>query len=324
MWNSQVQWNGGKMVRCTKIYFDNGDATMKGLILLLCLIWGFNFVIMKEANTAFPPVLFAAFRFGLGTVVLFIIVYFKKIPFPSKQDLKWYIVCGLLQTTFFNIALQISLNHISAGLTSVLTYSMPFWLTLMAHVLIPHERLTVKKTIGLVTGILGLFIAMNVTLGGSLWSLLLALSSGLAWAISNIIIKLKLKHCNNIQFTAWQMGLGAVGLALFSLLFEHGTSHWGVMPVIYILFAGTIASAFAFVLWFYILSNTEASKASISLLLVPMVGIVSGCLVLHETLKIATTIGILFVLIGIWLVNSKSKSNSNSPSRKYTSSNVRS
>jgi O-acetylserine/cysteine efflux transporter len=293
---------------------------MKSLILLLCLIWGFNFVVMKEANTAFSPVLFAAYRFALGAVVLFIIVYFKKIPFPNKRDMKWFIICGLLQTTFFNIAIQISLNHISAGITSVLTYSMPFWLTLMAHFLIPHEKLTVKKTIGLISGILGLFFAMDVKLGGSLWALLLALSSGFAWAISNIIIKQKLKDCNNIQFTAWQMGLGAIGLAVFSLLFEHGTSHWGVMPVVYILFAGIVASAFAFVLWFYILSNTEASKASISLLIVPMVGIVSGCLVLHETLKIATTIGILFVLIGIWLVNSKS----NSPSSKYISSNVRS
>jgi O-acetylserine/cysteine efflux transporter len=308
-----------KWMDAYKIYCDNGDASMKGLILLLCLIWGFNFVIMKEANTAFSPVLFAAYRFALGAVVLFIIVYFKKIPFPNKRDMKWFIICGLLQTTFFNIAIQISLNHISAGLTSVLTYSMPFWLTLMAHFLIPHEKLTVKKTIGLISGILGLFFAMDVKLGGSMWALLLALSSGLAWAISNIIIKQKLKDCNNIQFTAWQMGLGAVGLAIFSLLFEHGTSHWGVMPVVYILFAGIIASAFAFVLWFYILSNTEASKASVSLLIVPMVGIVSGCLVLHETLKIATTVGILFVLIGIWLVNSKS----NSASNKYTSSNVR-
>jgi O-acetylserine/cysteine efflux transporter len=293
---------------------------MNRLIFLLCLIWGFNFVVMKEANTAFPPVLFAAYRFALGSVVLFIIIYFKKIPFPNKRDMKWYIVCGLLQTTFFNIAIQISLNNISAGLTSVLTYSMPFWLTLMAHFLIPHEKLTVKKTIGLISGILGLFFAMDVKLGGSLWALLLALSSGLAWAISNIIIKQKLKHCNNIQFTTWQMAVGAIGLALYSILFEHRTSHWGVMPVIFILFAGIIASAFAFVMWFYILSNTEASKASISLLLVPMVGIISGCLVLHETLKISTTIGIVFVLIGIWLVNSKSKS----PSSNYTSSNVRS
>jgi O-acetylserine/cysteine efflux transporter len=307
------------MVRCTKIHFDNGDASMKSLILLLCLIWGFNFVVMKEANTAFSPVLFAAYRFALGAFVLFIIVYFKKIPFPNKRDMKWFIICGLLQTTFFNIAIQISLNHISAGLTSVLTYSMPFWLTLMAHFLIPHEKLTVKKTIGLIAGILGLFFAMDVKIGGSMWALLLALSSGLAWAISNIIIKQKLKDCNNIQFTAWQMGLGAIGLGIFSLLFEHGTSHWGVMPVVYILFAGIVASAFAFVLWFYILSNTEASKASISLLIVPMVGIVSGCLVLHETLKIATTIGILFVLIGIWLVNSKS----NSPSNKYAGRDVR-
>jgi O-acetylserine/cysteine efflux transporter len=303
-----------------KNFYHIGDASMKSLILLLCLIWGFNFVLMKEANTAFPPVLFAAYRFGLGTVVLFIIIYFKKIPFPNKRDMKWYILCGLLQTTFFNIAIQISLNHISAGITSVLTYSMPFWLTLMAHFVIPHEKLTVKKSIGLLSGILGLLIAMHIKLGGSMGAMLLALSSGLAWAVSNIIIKQKLTHNNNIQFTAWQMAVGAIGLAGYSLVFEHGPSHWGVMPVIYILFGGVIASAFGFVLWFYILSNTEASKASISLLLVPMVGLISGYFVLHETLRIETTIGILFILFGIWLVNSKSKA----PSSLYRSDSVRS
>lgn len=60
---------------------------MNGMILFLCLIWGFNFVIMKSANGAFPPVLFATFRFFVGAVVLFGVVYLKKIPMPSKRNL---------------------------------------------------------------------------------------------------------------------------------------------------------------------------------------------------------------------------------------------
>ena len=135
----------------------------------------------------------------------------------------------------------------------------------------------------------------------------MALTSGLSWAISNVIIKKKLQHCDQIQFTTWQMAIGTVGLFLFSFFFEHGDAHWGLMPIVYVLFAGIFPSALAFLLWTYILSKTEASKASMSLLLVPVVGAVSGFFFLGQVLSPITLIGIAFVLLGIWFVNSSSK-----------------
>ena len=285
---------------------------MNGMIFVLCLIWGFNWVVMKLGNGAFPPVLFASLRFIIGAVVLLGIAYWRRIPFPNKRDLKWYILCGFLQTTYFNIAIQISLNFISAGLTSVLTYSMPLFLSLMAHMWIPGERLTSRKTVGIAIGTLGLFFAMDAHIQGNFWALILALTSALSWALSNVIIKRKLQHCDNIQFTTWQMTFGALGLLLYSISFEHAPSHWGVMPILYLLFAGIIASSLGFVLWFHILSKTEASKASISLLLVPVVGVLSGCFVLHENLKPVTLIGMILVLVGIWFVNGAPKKGSES------------
>lgn len=280
---------------------------MNSMLGLLCLIWGFNWVVMKLGNGALPPVLFAALRFTTGAVVLFGVAYFRRIPLPTKRDLKWYALCGFLQTTYFNIAIQISLNYISTGLTSVLTYSMPLFLSIMAHFSIPGERLTPRKTIGIAIGLLGLCFAMDTHFDGEFWAIVLALSSAISWALSNVIIKRKLQHCNNVQFTTWQMALGAVGLILYSVFFEHGTSHWGVMPILYVLFAGIVASSLGFVLWFHILAKTEASKASIFLLLVPVVGVLSGWLILHEQLKLATLIGIVLVLVGIWFVNATAK-----------------
>lgn len=278
---------------------------MQLLSLLLCLIWGFNFVIMKLGNGLFPPVLFAAFRFLVGSGVLFFIVFLKRIPLPKREHLKWYILCGILQTTYFNIAIQVSLNYISAGLTSVLTYSMPLFLSLMAHYWIPGERLTTRKTIGITVGIIGLVVAMDIHISGNMWTLLLALSSAVSWAMSNVIIKQKLQHTDKVQFTAWQMAFGTMGLFIYSLLFEHGVSHWNLEAVSYLLFSGIVASALAFVLWTYILSKVEASTASITLLTVPIIGVISGWLFLHEQLKTVTLAGIAFVLLGIWIVNSK-------------------
>ena len=277
---------------------------MHGLMLFLCIIWGFNFVIMKLGNDVFPPVLFAAFRFLLGTIVLFGFSFVKKIPLPGKRELKWYILCGLLQTTYFNVAIQISLNHISAGLTSVLTYSMPLFLSLMAHYFIPGEKLTARKTGGILIGIVGLFLAMDIHFGENIWASILALSSAVTWAISSLIFKKKLQGCDTVQFTTWQMGAGAVGLFLYSISFEQGQSHWSLMAVVYLLYSGILASALAFVIWSHILSKLEASKASISLLIVPVIGTLSGFLFLKENLNAVTLLGIILALSGVWLVNS--------------------
>lgn len=101
------------------------------------------------------------------------------------------------------------------------------------------------------------------------------------------------------------MAVGAGGLLLYSICFESGVSHWGVMAIVYVLFSGIIASSLGFLLWFHILSKTEASKASISLLLVPVVGVISSCVFLDESFKLVTVIGIILVLVGVWIVNSK-------------------
>src|SRR5699024_3440081 len=212
-------------------------------MIILCLIWVFNFVVMKLGNDYFPPAEFAAFRFLTGSIVLIIVYLWKKIPLPKKSDVKWLVLCGIFQTAYFNVAIQISLNYIDAGLTSVLTYSMPLFLSIMAHLWIPSEKLSMKQTLGIMIGIIGLFIAMDVQSGGSFWIMLLGVSSAVSWAIANVIFKLKLKTSDTVQFTTWQMSIGTIGLFIYTYLFEAGESSWGTWPIMLILYSGVIASA---------------------------------------------------------------------------------
>src|SRR5699024_3760031 len=223
--------------------------------------------------------------------------------------LKWLILCGIFQTAYFNIAIQVSLNHIDAGLTSVLTYSMPLFLTLMAHQWIPIDRFTTRKMVGVVVGIIGVFIAMNIQLDGSVFIMLFALSSAVSWATANLLLKLKLQHCNAVQYTTWQMTIGTIGLWAYTLLFDQGTeSQWEITSIFYILFAGVIASALAFVMWSYILTHTESSQASPCIMLVPIGGVIAGVMFLDETVRTITVAGVALVLTGVYIVNGKSLS----------------
>ncbi|MGX2958441.1 DMT family transporter [Peribacillus sp. JNUCC 23] len=112
----------------------------------------------------------------------------------------------------------------------------------------------------------------------------------------------KWQGCDTIQFTTWQMGAGAIGLFTYSISFEHGQSPWS-LAVVYLLYSGVLVSALAFVIWSHLLSKMEASKASISLLIVSVVGTLSGFLFLKEDLTTITLLGITLALLGVWLVN---------------------
>jgi O-acetylserine/cysteine efflux transporter len=287
------------------------------LIILLCMIWGFNWVPMKVATDYFPPILFSTLRFSLGSIILLAILFYQRIPLPKWQDIKWYAICGLLQTTLIFACTQVALTHINIGVTSTLNFSMPFWLTIMAHFFISGEQINTRKLIGLIVGICGVFLVMDIDLLQLQWDAttlfyeLLALIGAIGWAASNVVAKIKLQENNKVQFTAFQMFIGSFGLLIASFLFERDYSIvWSWQGGVSLLFAGVIASAFAFVLWFYILSKGEASKASVSLLLVPVFGVLSGWLVLGESISIKTFIGMSFVVTGIGIVNMQKKKQS--------------
>lgn len=285
---------------------------MNWLIILLCVIWGFNWVMMDIGGQYFPPMMFSALRFLVGSLVIFLVIWFKRIPLPKKEDWKWYGICGILQIAYVYTVSQYALHYLDTGLACVLNFTMPLWLTLISPFFIPGERLTKIKLIGVFIGIGGLVMVMEINAaqlegnGMKLWMELLLLLGAMGWAICNIIIKKVLHSHDKIQFTGYQMLIGAILLLLGSLAFERGdTITWNMEGVIALLFAGIIASSLAYVLWFYILTKIDASKASISLLLVPVVGVFSSSLVFQTQLSWSVLIGIILILSGIGIVNLK-------------------
>src|SRR5699024_12685160 len=96
--------------------------------------------------------------------------------------------------------------------------------------------------VGIVVGIIGLFLAMNIQLDGSVFIMLFALSSAVSWATANLLLKLKLQHCNAVQYTTWQITIGAIGLWSYTLLFEQGIElKWELTFIFSILFVGLVA-----------------------------------------------------------------------------------
>ena len=270
-------------------------------LILLCFIWGFNFVVMKVANGYFAPELFVTYRFISGAIFLSVIALVVKLPVPPKKYWTWIVLTGALQIAFCSVAMQICFEYMSAGLVATLNYTMPIWVTILAKFFL-NEPLTPKKLFGITLSMAGIFLLMNDDVSGNFFAIMLALAAAIGWAVSNILMKIKFVGFNLISLTTWQMVAGAIILAVYSVLKVDTTAIWTPLSIACIAYNGILASALAFLLWMYILTQMQASKASVSILGVPVVGVISGVIFLHESLTVLMIVAMTLILSGIVLV----------------------
>lgn len=274
---------------------------MYRLLLLLCFIWGFNFIVMKTANAYFSPDLFVAYRFSLGAAILLAFAFIKKLPLPPRKFWGWIALTGVFQIGIGASIVQYCFKFLDAGLVSVLNYTMPVWVSILAYFFL-KEPLTRGKIFGIALSVLGVAVLMNINLTGKFTAILLALAAAVTWAIGNVMIKAKLSKCEPIAMTTWQMVVGAVMLVIVAAFNGDHLEYWTPISVACLLYNAVIASAFAFFLWVYILDRMEASKASVAVLGVPVVSVIGGVLILGEPLTLSMVVGMLMILSGIVIV----------------------
>lgn len=274
---------------------------MTKALCLIYLIWGMNWVVMKTANTFFPPITFVAYRFLFGALVLLSVWFWLHLPLPKKKYWPWIFLTGILQMGLNNIAAQTSMLTLGAGMVSVLNYSMPIFAAVMAHFLL-GERLTWRKGAGIVLAIAGMAVLMDVHAGGDVTAICIGLLSAVFWGLASIFVKLKLSDVNPISLTTWQMVCASLSLLAYTAIVPQGEVIWNTESVLCLIYNGVLASALAFFLWSWILQHIEVSKASVAVLAVPVVGVVGGILCLGEPMTLHIFFGMIMIMAGIYIV----------------------
>ena len=100
-------------------------------LILLYIIWGYNWVVMKVSTAYFPPVLFVACRALMAAAVLLLVCAFRHTFWPERKYWPWIFLTGVSQIVLNNAAMQIGIVTLSAGLVAVLNYTMPVFLSLI-------------------------------------------------------------------------------------------------------------------------------------------------------------------------------------------------
>jgi drug/metabolite transporter (DMT)-like permease len=253
-------------------------------LIVLSSIWGYNWVVMKEALTYSGPFEFAALRILLGAVSLFCLLLLERKSLRPKK-FGWTVLLGLLQSTGFIGFAMWALVEGGAGKTAVLVYTMPLWVLLLAWPVM-GEHVKGMQWVGIALACAGLLGIMTPwRFQGGTTSELLAVSAGALWGAGAILAKVMHRRTefDLLSLTAWQMLLGSV--PLIALVLIRSPIHhivWSPYFIGALLYNAIPGNAIAFFLWLYILRELPAGPASLGTLFIPVIGVLAGRVQLGE------------------------------------------
>lgn len=253
----------------------------------LTLAWGFNWTAMKVALFEVPPWTFRSLCLGLGAAVLFIALRAggQRLVLPTGQWGRLWLL-ALLNITSWNMLVAFGVGMIPSGRAAILAYTMPVWAVPLSVWLL-GERVTGAKLFGLALGLGGLALLLGesfVSLGAAPLGSLLVLGAALSWALGTVMQKRFPVSLPAGPYTAWIMLLGGVPIFIGALVFEdfRDLGRVSLAPALGTAYNVFIAFAFAHWAWIKIATSVPVSVFSISMLLIPVVGVVSGMLFLGE------------------------------------------
>jgi drug/metabolite transporter (DMT)-like permease len=291
-----------------KTLISDRPSSQKAAILsliVLVLIWGYNWVVMKVALRDSSSSDFAALRISLGLVSLLVVFIWSRKPLLPRKEVFGIFLTGLLQTGGFYVFSTWALVSGAVGKTVVLNYAMPFWVLLLAWFAL-GERLRRAQWIGVAIALGGLlFILMPFRFTKGLFSEGLALLSGFSWAAGIVVAKRvqQRTELDLLSFTTWQMLFGSIPLFLCAFLIPSPPIRWSAPFIATLVYSGILGGAVAWSLWFYALSRLPAGVASLGTLATPVVGVLAAWIQLGETPSFLEAVGMILI-IGALVLNS--------------------
>jgi len=282
------------------------------VFVLTAVTLGSGFAAVKIGLTGVPPMLFATFRIGLSAVLLLAYtVYALDDRWPrTRNDVLGILVSGLLFIFLGNVFYFLGLQRTTSGVFAIILSFDPVLTITLGALLLSGEHISRLGLAGVVIALVGVGIVVQPdpshfvsgNLAGEEYALLCATSI----ALGTVAQRWSNPDIGSAALTAWAMVLATPALFLVSLV--AGESISAVEPttpvVGAILYLGIVSTAIAYTLYFTLISEVGAIRASLVQYAIPVVASLIGWLVLGENLPQEALLGYLVIFVGFALMNS--------------------
>jgi drug/metabolite transporter (DMT)-like permease len=285
---------------------DNLDALAVGILLVCCMFWGFQQVLVKATVAELPPVFVSAVR-GLGaTLLLWLWCQWRGVKLFERDGSLW---AGLLVGCLFAAEfafIYIGLQHTTASRLTVFLYTSPFWVAALLPVFIRTERLKPLQWVGMACAFAAVVFALREGFGGGgATGDLMGLAAGALWGLTTVAIRAyNLTRISAEKLLFYQLAISTVVLVGIS----HGMGEpWGGSWsgfAIGSVALQTVVGAFAsYLAWMWMLGHYPATKISAFVFLTPLFALLFGMLWLGEAVTLTLVLSLALVAVGIVLVN---------------------
>lgn len=277
--------------------------------LILAVIWGLSFALIKQALTAMTPLQVTTARMGLGalTVCLFLLVA-RSFPRPNAREWRNLFVLGVFGLGLPFALIAFAETRITSILAGLLNSSVPLFAAIFVAALIPAERPDRTQVVGLLIGFTGIAVlvgAWNISTSGvDLIGVLAMIASGLCYGFGTAFGRVSMAGSSlaGTQLSGMQLLSGTGVLALF-LIVDPGEPPAAVTPLVTvsILALGILGTGVAMALFWGVLRQAGATVAATVTYVIPLVSTTVGVLLLAEPLTWNQVAGGLIVIGGIGL-----------------------
>jgi drug/metabolite transporter (DMT)-like permease len=257
------------------------------VLAALTLAWGFNWTALKVALSEVPPWTFRSLCLGLGSAVLFAALRAggQKLAVPKGQWRRLALL-AFLNITCWNMLIAFGVALIPSGRASILAYTMPLW-AIPLSIWLLGERITRERLAGLALGMVALVLLLGESLAGlgaAPLGSLMVLGAALTWALGTVLQKRLPVSMPLGAYTAWMLFLGGVPIFIGTLVFEdlRALRHVSLAPALGVAYNVFISFAFAHWAWIKLATSVPVSVFSLSMLIIPVIGVLSGAVFLGE------------------------------------------
>lgn len=269
------------------------------IALGIMLMWGMNFVMAKIGLQHWPPIFFVMLRFALVAALL--------LPFvrlPRDRLLQILALSVVLGTLHFPL-MFVAMSHLDAGTAAVLVQLQVPFAALLAHFVF-KDRLGWRSIVGMALAFAGvLLITGEPRMAGQLFAVFLVIVAAFMFAIANMQMK-KLGDIDGNTLNAGIALFAAPQLLAISLVLETGhlealqTATWSALGALF--YQVVVMVIISYALWYKLLHKYSVSQVMPLTLLLPILGVLSGVLLLGEPMSWQKGVGGLLTVLGVGVI----------------------
>ena len=283
------------------------------MLLLLSFLWGGSFFFISVAVSELPPFTLVTMRVGLAAVTLWLVLLVSGYPIPKSPEVwRAFMMMGLLGNALPFSLIAWGQTHIGAGLASIINATTPIFTILIAGSFLSDEHITPRKMLGVTAGLAGVIVLIGpsalLELGTNTMAQLAVIGAAVSYSCATVFgRRFKAMGISPLDTAVGQVTASTIILLPVVWFIDKPLqlANPSLQVWLSILALAIFSTAFAYILFFRILSSSGATNVVLVTFLAPVTASLLGWLMLDEQLQAKHFIGMACIGLGLAIIDGR-------------------